>query len=475
MNVDLPSENPDDNIGNIPLADGKGKVNLFRLMCTFAIIESNVYKRLYSSKASKQSDGDLLNTIGELDRELEEWKDGIPLDFRPEHEIKASHTPLILHVVVLHFAYYNCLTTIHRMSVHHGYWTSRLSNYAIQGLNARPLNPRVFSSAALCVSAARASIHLIKYIPQGDYDCVWYVNVSENSNVSIVLTTIRLIIYYPVSALVTLFANILQNPQETRARSDLRLMNLVVSFLSMLCTEDASRENGSVRRMLSVCSEFERIAKVVLDKADKEQGARRKRSREVQKMREREREEYREQQERERDVEQFVQSSAERIREGSQQAGQTPRFSHRQTPSQVSTPGTLPYTPGFGRADGGSGQNTFTFSPPGTAMMDHNSGFPEFQSPPGTSSGLLPPEMGGGLNGGAGASPSPMMDLGLGESFQQPFVPQDLWQMPMTLEWDWADMTGNGANLGMTGFDSVVGQGQGQQQQQQQQGNGNTR
>lgn len=28
-----------------------------------------------------------------------------------------------------------------------------------------------------------------------------------------------------------------------------------------------------------------------------------------------------------------------------------------------------------------------------------------------------------------------------GLSFQQPFVPQDLWQMPMTLEWDWADMS----------------------------------
>lgn len=27
-------------------------------------------------------------------------------------------------------------------------------------------------------------------------------------------------------------------------------------------------------------------------------------------------------------------------------------------------------------------------------------------------------------------------------SFQQPFVPQDLWQMPMTLEWDWAEMAG---------------------------------
>ena len=173
MNVDLPSEDPEDNIGNIPLANGKDKINLFRLMCNFAVIESKVYKQLYSTKASKQSDGQLLNTIGDLDRELERWKDSIPLELRPEYEIKASHTPLILHIVVLHFAYYNCLTTIHRMSVHHGYWTSRLSEFALKGLNARPLNHRVFASATLCVQAARASIQLIKYIPQGDYACVW--------------------------------------------------------------------------------------------------------------------------------------------------------------------------------------------------------------------------------------------------------------------------------------------------------------
>ncbi|KAI9708342.1 MAG: hypothetical protein M1820_004046 [Bogoriella megaspora] len=447
MNVDLPAEDPDDNIGNIPLADGKGKVNLFRLMCTFATIESKVYKQLYSVKASKQSDGELLNTIGELDRELEDWKDGIPIDFRPEHEIKASHTPLILHVVMLHFGYYNCLTTIHRMSVHHGYWTSRLSNYAIQGLNARPLNPRVFSSAALCVSAARASIHLTKYLPQGDYDCVW------------------LILYYPVSALVTLFANILQNPQEPRARSDLRLMNLVVSFLSMLCTEDTGRENGSVRRMLSVCSEFERIAKVVLDKGDKESGARRKRTREVQKMKEREKEEAREQAERERDIEGFVQGSAERIREGSRAPSQTPRPAHAHTPSQ-GAPTPLPFTPGFGRhEDGTNGAgHSFTFSPPangGATPMNHDqngSMFPDFNSPPNTANLLDPNSMSGSGPGNfpAGTSPGmPGTDLGLGEAFQQPFVPQDLWQMPMTLEWDWADMTGAGfgaAGIGMAGF-----------------------
>ena len=175
MNVELPNEDPPDSLGNIPLADGQGKINLFRLMCTFAVIENKVYKKLYSTKASKQSDAELLKTIGDLDRELEEWKDGIPIDFRPEHEIKASHTPLMLHVVVLHFAYYNCLTTIHRMSIHHGFWTSRLSDLALRGLNAKAINPRVFSSGVLCVQAARASIKLLDYIPQGDYACVWYV------------------------------------------------------------------------------------------------------------------------------------------------------------------------------------------------------------------------------------------------------------------------------------------------------------
>lgn len=182
MNVELPDADPEDNIGNIPLADGKGKMNLFRVMCEFATIESEVYKRLYSVQATKQSDGELLHTIGELDHKLEEWKDRIPIDYRPEHDINASHTPLILHVVMLHLTYYNCLTTIHRMSVAHGLWTSRLANYAIQGLNARPLNPRVFSSAALCTAAARASVSLLKYVPQGDFACVWLVSNSHHTS-----------------------------------------------------------------------------------------------------------------------------------------------------------------------------------------------------------------------------------------------------------------------------------------------------
>jgi hypothetical protein len=164
IDVELPSAEPEDDVGNVSLADGKGKVNIFRCACEFATIEGKAYKQLLSPRAAKQSDCELISTIGELDRQLEEWKDSIPVDLRPEHEIKASHTPLIQYIVAIHFAYYNCLASIHRRAIYHGCWTSR---------NVIALNPRIFSSAALCVSAARASIDLIKHIPQDNFTCVW--------------------------------------------------------------------------------------------------------------------------------------------------------------------------------------------------------------------------------------------------------------------------------------------------------------
>lgn len=172
ISVDLPDEDPVDGVGNIFGKNGRDKVNLFRHTSLFAVIQSKVYMQLYSAKASKQSDGELLNTIGDLDRELEEWKELLPLEYRPDSsDLTTDQAPM--HLVMLHLSYYNCLTTIHRMSIHHGLWSSRLSNYAISGLSAKPPNPRIFSSAGLCVSAARSSINLLKCLGGFDYSCIW--------------------------------------------------------------------------------------------------------------------------------------------------------------------------------------------------------------------------------------------------------------------------------------------------------------
>jgi hypothetical protein len=59
-----------------------------------------------------------------------------------------------------------------------------------------------------------------------------------------------------------------------------------------------------------------------------------------------------------------------------------------------------------------------------------------FNIPPATA---LASQMNGGVSLGGSDMGSPGMEpYSMGMAFQQPFLPQDLWQMPMTLEWDWA-------------------------------------
>lgn len=237
----------------------------------------------------------------------------------------------------------------------------------------------------------------------------------------------------------TLFANILQNPQDARARSDVKLMNQVVNFLSSLAVTE---EQGGVKRMLGVCAEFERIARVVLEKGDKETHSRRKR---------------RSSKTNENDPPQNPQQQIPMKRT----APPTPRSMNSQASSNFFTPN---YTGDMDQSFGGSMQG---FSPDISNMnlpMDFSGAdFPNMMTP---STGIenFP-------NGDMDGQQYANEPVNVG-SFQQPFVPQDLWQMPMTLEWDWADM--GGANSFPAAFDPGQGQGQGLDQQQQQNGvNGN--
>ncbi|KAJ5846694.1 hypothetical protein N7534_010363 [Penicillium rubens] len=353
MNVELPSEDPPDNVGNVPLSDGRSKFNLFRALCEFAIIESRVYKRLYSAKASKQSDGELLNTIGELDKELEDWKDSIPIDFRPEYEIQATHTP-----------------------PHHPHGRS-----------------------AFCL------LQLLDHHPSD----VGSSRVLDKPSVQLCHT--GLILYYPVSALVTLFANILQNPNDARARSDVKLMSVVVSFLSTLVSDES---NGSIKRMLGLCGEFERIAKVVLDKTEKESHSRKKRK------------------------------NAEDSADGAEGQSATSPSAKRTQPPPTSTT----FSPSVFTQPTAAAPEPGTAGPfPGTTMPPTSGFSADLPSNVHAMSGI-------GQEFSDMLSPEQMANVGFSDQhafsaspgmtpFQQPFVPQDLWQMPMTIEWDWADMSTN--------------------------------
>ena len=182
-------------------------------------------------------------------------------------------------------------------------------------------------------------------------------------------------------------------------------MNVVVNFLSML---NADEENGGVKRMLGVCVEFERIAKVVLDKAEKE-GSRRKRK---------------------NPEEQNTKGPAQ----NPTPALQTPKMEAYPTPmTSVISPvmsnvmnsqnGLNPMdsngSPGSGQwhPDFTNGNEYFTSSGPGGMTQ-----FSDLQT----------------FASGVESTPSSLDP----NTFQHPFVPQGLWQMPMTFEWDWANMSG---------------------------------
>lgn len=189
-------------------------------------------------------------------------------------------------------------------------------------------------------------------------------------------------------------------------------MNVVVNFLSMLGSDES---NGSVRRMLSVCAEFERIARVVVDKAEKEALSKRKRKVAAEDINNIQRvEPSNRPAPTASEPENFMDATAFSPREPQQQG----------TPPQGTQPTTQPpigvVSPNLSNMMSGTfgdlNANMPVFNPE-VSFADH----PNLQpTAPATTT-----------------SPSDSQFY----PFQSSFVPQDLWQMPMTLEWDWADFS----------------------------------
>jgi hypothetical protein len=272
-----------------------------------------------------------------------------------------------------------------------------------------------------------------------------------------------MVLYFPVSALVTLFGNILQNPLDPRARSDTKLMNVVVNFLSTL---GAEAETGGVHRMLGVCSEFERIARVVIEKAEKDHASRRKRKN-------------------------ADQSSSKNTTTTSKPANASFNPNATAPTSRPATANSATPQPSHGTSTNnnrhlspqaadhrspshngyshghtpmaGPGSGTMSQSPsPGMAPTGwHN----EFSPPPSADTGAGSDygsyaEMAGfgpigAMNAAAGIGMTSPPVGGGGEVhlqqqqqqqqpvfFQQPMLPPDLFSLPMTLDWDWAEMSG---------------------------------
>ncbi|KAH8586014.1 fungal-specific transcription factor domain-containing protein [Bisporella sp. PMI_857] len=188
-----PSVMRDDDIGiDLPhqdslleeYSDGLKRYNMFRYHAELAQLESRVYSELYSVRARSKSKSNRLAAVGELDKALQEWRLALPQEIRPGEPIQYAEEHFIP-LAMMQFAYFNCLTTIHRSSIHHGSWTSDGACNDEATSHDPSLNPRVYASYSICLTAARKSIELLnmfdKKYSSGPGNLTWFVSCYQFS------------------------------------------------------------------------------------------------------------------------------------------------------------------------------------------------------------------------------------------------------------------------------------------------------
>ncbi|RAH55214.1 C6 transcription factor [Aspergillus piperis CBS 112811] len=209
-----------------------------------SIIKARAYNALYSFKGLKKTDAEILKEIRELDDELEKWRLSIPLAWRPTLSfVKETPDPNAnMHSVILRLNYHLCMTIIHQASGRCRDW-SKEEGGIMHGVN---------SSLALSVEASRSTL--------------LYLQASEHVLIDGIFWTL---IFYPMSALLAIFCNILQNPSDPQATKDLGLLKTAMSMLERIFLRQPSSVNEIVhiKMIADFVAELYRLASCAIEKA----------------------------------------------------------------------------------------------------------------------------------------------------------------------------------------------------------------
>ncbi|CAI7623579.1 unnamed protein product [Penicillium pancosmium] len=220
---------------------------IFPFDLRLSMIKSRAHSALYSVSSLKKSDADLLKSIRELDDELEEWRAAVPAHWRPTMSFAqdASDPNVSMHSVMLRMNYYLCMSIIHQASSRCKAWVNG-SGGLVDGIS---------SSLTLSVEASRSTL------------C--YLESAEHVLVDGVFWTL---IFYPMSALLTIFCSILQNPLDPRSRDDMGLLRVATVMMRRIFTRKLpENEVAQFKMVADFVVELKRLAECAIDKAWREQ------------------------------------------------------------------------------------------------------------------------------------------------------------------------------------------------------------
>ncbi|KAI9376335.1 fungal-specific transcription factor domain-containing protein [Aspergillus egyptiacus] len=255
ISVGLPSKSLSDSGQIIPSTNRHGEFNAFRAQCQLATIKSQLYRDLYSTTAKDRPLCEIVNSVWTLDEMLQNWREALPLEYQPDAQglpifPQSSVSVMLLY---LNYSYFNCIIAMHRLIAIRGINTGEdLVNKKEISISA-PLRhtSRSFMSVSLCANAARASIRLMRYLPEGH------------------ISLVGILIHYPIVALAALSSNLIRNPVDASRSSDVKLINQVETYLSSLVVSIPSEVMAQLK---TYCANYRAAAEAAVQKTMQARG-----------------------------------------------------------------------------------------------------------------------------------------------------------------------------------------------------------
>ncbi len=165
MDVELPSE-----IDSSLIYPGEStRMNFFNFRARLAMIQGQIYKRLYSVKATKQAVSERVVAATELEAMLQSWRANVPIEFMQDYyepflQVPTSGT--IRHPIILQLVYFNSLAIVYNS-------LPALPRYReLQG-TGDPMEFQLLSAPLIYATEARKAIKLLQVIPRRRYACIW--------------------------------------------------------------------------------------------------------------------------------------------------------------------------------------------------------------------------------------------------------------------------------------------------------------
>ena len=165
MDVKLPSEMD----SGLIYPGETTKMDYFNFRTRLAMIQGQIYKHLYSVKATKQTVAERVVAATELEAMLQSWRASVPMDYMQDYAGLFLQQPVsatIRQPVILQLLYFNSLTIVYNS-------LPALPRYRELGRIGDPMEFQLLSAQLIHVIEARKAIILLRITLLRWYACIW--------------------------------------------------------------------------------------------------------------------------------------------------------------------------------------------------------------------------------------------------------------------------------------------------------------